>query len=219
MAASLPQHDEMTAPIRTLAVTALMLTTWSQAPVAAQSSADVTAPSITITSPTTGERVSRNVTVTAAASDAVGVRSVTFMVDGAVIGTDTKAPYSVRWNTRDAADGSHTLSAQARDAAGNVGTSAPVTVTVGADTAAGDTTAPTVSITSPAGGAQVTGTVSVAASASDAVGVTSVRFFVDGSLIGTGTSAPYSVNWNTSGVAAGTHTLRAEARDAAGNVG
>ncbi len=219
MAASLPQHREMSAPVRTFAVTALMVATWSQVPRAAQSSADTTAPSIRITSPAAGANVSRNVNITAAASDAAGVRSVTFTVDGTVIGTDTKAPYSVRWNAKDAGDGSHTLRAEARDAAGNVGTSAPVTVIVGSDAAAADATAPTVSITSPAGGAQVAGTVAVTASASDAVGVISVRFFVDGTVIGTATSAPYSASWNTSGVAAGSYTLRAEARDAAGNIG
>jgi len=84
---------------------------------------------------------------------------------------------------------------------------------------ASDTTAPAVSLTAPAGGTQVTGTVALTATASDAVGVTSVTFFVDGAAIGSDTSSPYSVNWNTAGVAAGSHALRAEARDAAGNVG
>ena len=181
-----------------------------------QSAADTTPPSVSITSPAAGQQVARNVTISASASDAVGVTSVTFKVDGAIIGTDSKPPYSVRWNTRDAADGSHTLRAEARDAAGNVGTSAPVAVT---DRVPTDTTAPTVSITSPAAGATVTGTVAVAATASDAVGVASVTFLVDAAVIATDTSSPYSVNWDTSAVAAGSHTLRAEARDAAGNVG
>ena len=198
-------------------VVVLVTATRSQAPLAAQSSPlDTTPPSVSITSPAAGERVARTVTITAAASDAVGVASVTFRVDGAAIGTDAKRPYSARWNTRDAADGSHTLRAEARDAAGNVGTSAPVTVIIGAAT---DTTPPAVTITSPAGGAQVTGTVAVTAAASDAVGVTSVTFRVDGAAIATDTSSPYSVSWNTSAVAAGSHTLRAEARDAAGNAG
>jgi YVTN family beta-propeller protein len=159
------------------------------------------------------------VTISAAASDARGVTSVTFRVDGAVIGTDTKPPYSVKWNTRDVADGSHTLRAEARDAAGNVAASAPVTVTVGSGGSSPDATAPSVNITSPAGGAQVTGTVGVAAIASDDVGVTSVTFLVDAIAIGTDTSYPYSINWNAATTSSGSHTLRAEARDAAGNVG
>ncbi len=181
-----------------------------------QSAADTTSPSVSITSPAAGQQVSRNVTISASASDAVGVTSVTFKVDGAVIATDSKSPYSVRWNIRGVADGSHTLRAEARDAAGNVGTSAPVVVTIGSPA---DAIAPTVSITSPAAGATVTGTVAVAATVSDAAGVASVTFLADGAVIATDTSSPYSASWNTSAVAAGSHTLRAEARDTAGNVG
>jgi hypothetical protein len=72
-------------------------------------------------------------TVSATATDNVGVVGVQFLLDGAPLGNeDTTAPYSVRWNTNTAAvtRGSHTLSARARDAAGNVTTSAGVPVTV-----------------------------------------------------------------------------------------
>jgi hypothetical protein len=62
-------------------------------------------------------------------------------------------------------------------------------------------------------------TVSITVSASDDVGVTEVRFFVDGNLIGSDSSAPYSIDWDTSAEADGDHTLTAEAEDAAGNVG
>src|SRR5688572_3212828 len=198
---------------RMMAVTALALAVGSQSPLAAQS--DTTPPAVSITSPAPGEQVARNVSIMANAADAVGVTSVTFLVDGAVVGTDTKAPYSARWNSKDAANGSHTIRAEARDAAGNVGRSA-VTVVIGS---AADTNAPSVTITSPASGGQVTGTVPITATASDAVGVRSVTIMVDGAAIATLTSSPYTVNWNTGTVAAGSHTLRAEARDAAGNVG
>jgi hypothetical protein len=69
--------------------------------------------------------------VTAAASDDVGVAGVQFKLDGANLGAeDTSAPYTVAWDTTTKADGSHTLAAVARDAAGNSATSATVTVTV-----------------------------------------------------------------------------------------
>jgi YVTN family beta-propeller protein len=197
-------------------VVVLLAAARSQAPLAQSLPLDTTAPSVNITSPAAGAQVGRNVNITATASDAVGVVSVTFLADGAAIETDTKPPYSVRWNTRSVANGSHTLRAQARDKAGNVGMSAPVAVIIGS---AIDTTPPTVSVTSPAGGAQVTGTVAIAATASDTVGVASVTFLADGIAIATDTSSPYSASWNTAGVAGGSHTIRAEARDAAGNVG
>jgi hypothetical protein len=83
----------------------------------------------------------------------------------------------------------------------------------------GDTTPPTTSITSPASGATVSGTVTVSASASDNVGVSRVELFVDGSLAGSDTSSPYSFSWNTTTVANGGHSLQTRAYDAAGNVG
>lgn len=85
--------------------------------------------------------------------------------------------------------------------------------------APGDTTPPTTSITSPGDGATVSGTVTVGASASDAVGVTRVELYVDGSLAGTDASGPYSFSWNTTAVANGGHSLQTKAYDAAGNVG
>ena len=105
----------------------------------------------------------------------------------------------------------------ARDAAGNRTTSAVVTVTV-SNAPPPDTTPPTVSITAPASGATVSGTTTVSASASDNVGVAGVQFLVDGSNLGSeDTSSPYSVSWNTTAVANGSHSLTAVARDAAGN--
>jgi hypothetical protein len=84
-------------------------------------------------------------------------------------------------------------------------------------TAAPDTILPTVTITSPANNTAVTGNVNVVATASDNVGVTKVELWVDGALVGTDTSAPYSITWPSSG--AGNHTLEMRAYDAAGNVG
>ena len=102
----------------------------------------------------------------------------------------------------------------AEDAAGNVGApsnEASATVT-------SDTTAPTVAVTAPAGGTTVSGTVTVQANASDNVAVMSVQFTLDGAALGAAdTSAPYSTSWATTTATGGPHTLRAVARDAAGN--
>ena len=83
----------------------------------------------------------------------------------------------------------------------------------------GDTTAPTTSITAPANGATMSGTVSVTASASDNVGVTKVEFWLDGALRTTDTSSPYSWSWDTTAFANSAHSLVTKAYDAAGNVG
>src|SRR5207247_562908 len=82
--------------------------------------------------------VSATITVTASASDNVGVAGVQFMLDGANLGAeDTGAPYSVSWDTTTTGNGSHTLTAIARDAAGNRTTSTAVTVTVSNGTTTG----------------------------------------------------------------------------------
>jgi hypothetical protein len=81
-----------------------------------------------------------------------------------------------------------------------------------------DGSAPTVSISAPANGATVSGTVNVTASASDNVGVTGVQFKLNGQDLGVeDTSSPWSRSWDTKGVTNGSHQLTAVARDAAGN--
>jgi len=83
--------------------------------------------------------------------------------------------------------------------------------------AAGDTTPPTASITSPAAGATVSGTIGIQANASDNVGVTRVDFLVDGSLLSSDTTAPFAASWNTANAANGAHSLTVRAFDAANN--
>jgi chitodextrinase len=81
-----------------------------------------------------------------------------------------------------------------------------------------DTTPPQVSLTAPAAGAVVSGSIAVSASSSDDVGVSGVQFLLDGANLGSeATSAPYSVTWNTTLAPNGAHVVSAIARDAAGN--
>src|SRR3989441_1262254 len=270
---------------------------------------DVTPPTVSINVPANGVTVSGTaVTVSASASDNVGVAGVQFKLDGVNLGAeDTVAPYSATWNTTLATSGTHSLTAVARDAAGNTATAVGVSVTVANDTtppvissvsafnissaaatitwatneagdsqvdyglttaygsstplnlslltahamtltgllatttyhyrvksrdAAGnlatsadftlttliDTTPPTVSVTVPAAGATVSGTVTVSATATDNVGVVGVQFQLDGVNLGAEVmSAPYALSWNTATASNGAHTLTAVARDAAGN--
>jgi len=81
-----------------------------------------------------------------------------------------------------------------------------------------EATPPSVSITSPAPGALLKGTVNVAANATDNVGVTKVEFYVDGVRKVTDTISPYSFNWDTTVETNANHNLQAWAYDAA-NVG
>jgi Big-like domain-containing protein/polysaccharide lyase-like protein/purple acid phosphatase-like protein len=92
---------------------------------------DSTPPSVSLSAPAPGATVSNAVTVSASASDNVGVVGVQFKVDGTNWGAeDTAPPFSMSWNSAVFANGAHSLSAVARDAAGNTGTSAPLGVNV-----------------------------------------------------------------------------------------
>jgi poly(hydroxyalkanoate) depolymerase family esterase len=181
------------------------------------SSADTTAPTVSLTAPSQGASVSGVVSLTASATDNVGITQVQFLVDGTPVGTDTTPPYEATWNSATVANGTHALAARASDAAGNSTLSSPVSVTVSGGTS--DTTAPSVALTSPATGATLSGSVVLTATASDNIGVSRVDFLVDGTAVGQGTlsGSAYAFTWNTGTVSPGAHAVQARASDAAGN--
>ncbi len=193
--------------------------TWHVAKFFGLDNSDTSAPGVSISSPLNGASVSGTVKVTASATDNVGVSKVEFSIDNVLVGTDTASPFEYVWNTATATNGTHTLKAKAHDAAGNTATSTTLSVTVSGGIS--DTTAPTVAITFPTGGATVAGAIDIAATASDDIGVTKVEFLIDGVVVGQGVSAqqagPYEFNWNTTPYTTGLHTLQARAYDAAGN--
>ena len=178
---------------------------------------DTTPPTTSITSPAEGATVSGTTTVSASASDNVGVTKVEFYLDGALAATDTASPYSWSWNTTSASNASHTLSSKAYDAAANVGSSTVVNVTVNN---AGDTTPPTAptGLTATASKRKIT----LAWTAStDNVGVTGYQIWRATSATGTftqiatTTSTSYANGSLTSG---STFYYYVQATDAAGNV-
>jgi hypothetical protein len=92
---------------------------------------DTTPPTVSITGPSGGSTATGTVTLSATAADDQGVAGVQFKVDGESIGSEvTASPYSVAWDSRGVLNGTHTLTAVARDTSGNTTTSAGVTVTV-----------------------------------------------------------------------------------------
>jgi subtilisin family serine protease len=172
---------------------------------------DTQPPTVSFIAPAAGAVLSGTAAVQVSASDNVGVTSITVTANGTLIGSSA----SFSWNTTSWPNGSYTLVATARDAAGN-SASASRSVTVNNVT---DTTPPVVAITSPISGGTISGLVTLAATATDNVGVVKVEFYSDGVLIGVDTSAPYAYKWNTRKVAKGAHSLQAKAYDAAGKVG
>jgi Bacterial Ig domain len=92
---------------------------------------DTTPPTVAITAPTEGTILRGTVNVSASAGDNVGIAAVRFKIDGIDLGAElTRPPYVMTWNTTTIADGAHSVTAVARDAAGNVTSSAVRTVSV-----------------------------------------------------------------------------------------
>ena len=91
---------------------------------------DTTAPAVSLIAPGSNSSINGTVTVTASASDDVGVSMVECYRNGTLLFASNVAPYTFNWNTTTVANGSHTLLARAYDSAGNIGQSATVSVTV-----------------------------------------------------------------------------------------
>ncbi len=103
---------------------------------------------ISITSPANGAEVSGNITIKTNTTAGLGVGSVTFYADGALIGTDTDAPYQASFNSSTLAAGAHAIKARVTDTAGNIAESS-ITIKV-VDAAPTPPAAPTVNaVTSP----------------------------------------------------------------------
>jgi hypothetical protein len=180
--------------------------------VIASSSTDTTPPSVSINSPASGAEfsVGSSVDVSMSASDNIGVSSVKLYANNVLKCTDLTSPYTCSFPM---IEGSVELKATAIDAAGNQ-TSIVRMIKSKAET--GDTTPPSVSIISPASGSEfsVGSSVSVSMSASDNVGVSSVKLYANNILKCTDTTSPYSCSFP---MIEGSVELKAIAVDAAGN--
>jgi hypothetical protein len=182
---------------------------------------DTAPPAVAITAPVDMATVSGTTTVTASASDDVGVTGVQFQVDGVDVGAeDTSAPFSLAWDTTATANGTHAVTAIASDAAGNETTSSAVTVTIANNPP--DTSPPG----APSGLSALAGSGSVSlawGASSDDVGV--VRYDVYRSQTAgfvpsaaTRVGQPVGTSYLDSGLAAGTYFYVVQAEDAAGNL-
>src|SRR5213075_3459989 len=81
---------------------------------------DTVPPLISLTSPIANLGVSGTITVAVDASDNIGIAGVQFLIDNAKLGAERiSAPYNLSWDTTSVNNGTHTLSAIARDATGN----------------------------------------------------------------------------------------------------
>jgi RHS repeat-associated protein len=147
-----------------------------------------------------------------ASAPGVGVNRVAFYANGVLVQTDTTSPYQFDWTS--VAAGTYAITAKAIDNNGGETTSAPRNITV-----AGTNTPPTVSLSGPADNARYLNPSSITLSAT-ASGpelndiLQKVEFFLNGSLAGTVTAAPWTFSLPSPAV--GTHSLTAVATDSQG---
>jgi chitinase len=168
--------------------------------------------------PTNGSTVQQTVTVAASASGTVS--SVGLSLDGAVITSASGLSASYAWNTTTVSNGTHSWTATAYDTGGNSLATSMITTTVNNPVApSSDTTAPLVTLTLPSTTFTRRSTVTLGATASDNVGVVKVEFYVDGSLLCSDASSPYTCAWHIAAANNKSYILQAKAYDAAGNVG
>ncbi len=109
------------------------------------STTDVTPPTVSITSPSNGAAISGSVSISVSASDNVGVSSVSLTVDGAIIGSLTVSPFNFIWNSSTSADGTHVITATAKDTKNN---SSSYSITVSKNTTVVVTPPPTTTLPS-----------------------------------------------------------------------
>ncbi len=173
-----------------------------------------TAPTVSIRSPSNGGTyvIGTSLTIAANAADVDGtIQNVKFFVNGTALSTATAAPYNAAWSP--GSPGIYTLTASATDDAGTQTLATPVVVTYTGNAA------PSVSLSTPSVGARVVAgaPVSLVATASDIDGtVTSVRFLANGTVVGTGSAAPFTATWTPT--AAGIYSVIAQATDNSGNI-
>jgi regulation of enolase protein 1 (concanavalin A-like superfamily) len=182
---------------------------------ASQSPSTNLPPSVTLAAPANGASYTAPaiVTLTATASDPENrLSKVEFYNGSTLLGSDASAPFGWTWSG--VAAGSYQLRAVAVDADGASTGSATSTIAVTAPSA---NQPPTVSLTAPANGATYASpaTITLSATAFDPEGrLARVDFYNGSALLSSDTTSPFSYVW--SGVAAGTYSVRAVARDSDG---
>lgn len=173
---------------------------------------DNTPPEVSITAPIADQTVSGAVSVVGTASDDTLLGATSLLVDGATVATSSGAAPTFGWDTTSVADGAHVLQLRSTDQAGNVGTSATVSVNV--HNVVPDTTAPT----APTGLTATLSGVSVKLSwtaSKDAGGLAGYTVYRNGAAIGSSTTTRYTDNGAPQGKAA---TYQVVAQDLANNV-
>jgi hypothetical protein len=102
-------------------------------------------PTVTFASPLQEATVSGTVRFNVSASDNVAVASVHYQVDGQGVGSSSRPPFLLGWDSKRVPDGRHTVTATAFDTSGNA--SEPATLTLIVDNGTVSQVSPAVHVT------------------------------------------------------------------------
>lgn len=174
---------------------------------------DTTPPTLSIGGLSGGATVSGKVRINVSASDNSGIITKTELyLDGSFLAQNTTSPYGYTWDTTTTTNAAHSLTIQAFDPSGNA-TGKIIYVSV---LNTSDTSGPAISVLSPGSGANVSGSVTIRATASDVSGVANLNISIDGTVVAVcSESTACTYIWNTAPAAKGTHTLQITATDSA----
>jgi hypothetical protein len=176
---------------------------------------DVTAPSVSITSPTqnmiSNGGSTNLISISATASDNIGVSRVEFYYNSTLIASDSTSPYSTSWSVSSLTSANYNLSAKAFDAAGNSMTSNVVVFSL-------DKVAPTGNFISPLNASSLLPSTLLSASGTDNNGINRIEFYQGSVLLNSDTTPPFEFNWNTSSLPNGNYTLSLKIFDNAENM-
>jgi chitinase len=177
---------------------------------------DTTAPVVLLVYPYTGSVLTGNVSITVEATDDKQVISTWYYLDGAIIErSNLPNPTFVLDVTPYVDNQSHVFQAGASDAAGNVGVSQQVQVTL---SNRADIIPPVVEIVAPQTGTTSMTNIKVVASASDNQEVDRVAFFIDGDSVSVDNSYPYEYIWAIQEMTPNeAHSVKAKAYDISNN--
>ena len=180
------------------------------APATIQVRVDNTAPTGSVTAPAPGANVRGTIGLTSSSADAGGSGVATVQFQRSPAGAGTWTNQGASFDTTAVADGQYDLRVTTTDNAGNTFTSAAITIRV-------DNTLPTGTVTAPAAGASLRGTIALTSNSADAggSGVATVQF--QRSPIGAGIWTNQGASFDTTAVADGQYDLRVTTSDNAGN--
>jgi len=166
--------------------------------------------SIQLVTPLEGAFLKGVIPLEATLHAAEAIDFVSFYSGDTLISSDSDHPYSIDWDTTQEADGPHTLVVRATGKDFIELSSPRVSVTI-------DNTPPTATLREPEDDGTVMGLITLEATAQDILGVSLMKFLVDGKAIETRTDPPFDYSWDTEAYSNGPHAIQVRVIDHAGN--